>query len=112
MVAGTPEGGRAADAIAKVRECYSNGITDEFVVPFTCVDGVGKPVGLLRDEDVIINFNYRADRVRQITRVLTRRSGLTADPMGEPGASYFPPPPPSTRRFRSICFLRVCTTFA
>ncbi len=34
---------------------------------------------------MVINFNYRADRVRQITRVLTRRSGLTADPIGAQG---------------------------
>ena len=45
----------------------------------------GHPIGLIRDHDVVINFNYRADRVRQITRVLTRRSGLTADPEGSQG---------------------------
>ena len=36
----------------------------------------GKPVGQIRDEDVCINFNFRADRARQITRVLARESGL------------------------------------
>ncbi len=78
MVTGTPEGGRYADPLARIRECYSNGVTDEFLPPFTCVDADNKPVGLVRDEDVCICFNYRADRVRQITRVLTRTSGLTA----------------------------------
>jgi 2,3-bisphosphoglycerate-independent phosphoglycerate mutase len=43
---------------------------------FVVVDGAGKPVGQIRDEDVCINFNFRADRARQITRVLTRESGL------------------------------------
>ena len=76
MVTGSPEGGRYADATARIRELYSNGITDEFTPPFTVVDSEGKPVGMIRDEDVVINFNYRADRVRQITRVLTRTSGL------------------------------------
>ena len=38
------------------------------------------PVGLIRDHDIVINFNYRADRVRQITRVLARNSNLT--PLG------------------------------
>ena len=76
MVTGTPEGGQAQDALARIRELYSNGITDEFVPPFT-VDGADeRPVDLIRDEDVVINFNYRADRVRQITRVLARTSGL------------------------------------
>ena len=79
MVTGVPSGGAYTDAIARVRECYSNGVTDEFVPPFTCVDADGKPVGAIRDEDVCISFNYRADRVRQITRVLARNSGLTAD---------------------------------
>lgn len=76
MVTGTAPGGQATDPLARVRELYSNAITDEFIPPFT-IDGPGnKPVGLIRDEDVVINFNYRADRVRQITRVLTRTSGL------------------------------------
>ena len=39
-------------------------------------DAAGKPVGQIRDEDVCINFNFRADRARQITRVLARESGL------------------------------------
>ena len=76
MVTGTPEGGQAQDPIARIRELYSNGITDEFIPPFTIDDTNNKPIGLIRDEDVVINFNYRADRVRQITRVLTRTSGL------------------------------------
>ena len=71
MVTGQGEGGMYADAEARVRELYSNGTGDEFTPPFT-VDRDG----LIRDEDVVINFNYRADRVRQITRVLTRASGL------------------------------------
>jgi 2,3-bisphosphoglycerate-independent phosphoglycerate mutase len=76
MVTGHPEGGQYADAMARIRELYSNDVTDEFTPPFTVVDTEGKPVGLIRDEDVVINFNYRADRVRQITRVLARTSGL------------------------------------
>lgn len=85
MVTGNAEGGAYGNAAARIKECYSNGVTDEFVPPFTCLDGEGKALGLIRDEDVVINFNYRADRVRQITRVLTRRSGLTNDPVGSQG---------------------------
>src|ERR1700733_14001861 len=85
MVTGTPEGGQYKDPAARIKELYNNGITDEFIPPFTCLDSEGKPVGLIKDHDVVINFNYRADRVRQITRVLTRRSGLTADPVGSQG---------------------------
>jgi 2,3-bisphosphoglycerate-independent phosphoglycerate mutase len=76
MVTGQAPGGRFADAVARVRESYNNEITDEFVEPFVCVDVSGAPVGLIKDNDAVICFNYRADRVRQMTRVLTRRSGL------------------------------------
>jgi len=79
MVTGEPEGGRHNDPLARVRESYNNGITDEFIEPFTCVDEHGNPLGLIEENDSVICFNYRADRVRQITRVLTRRSGLTAN---------------------------------
>ncbi len=71
MVTGQAEGGIYSDAAGRIRELYSNGITDEFVPPFT----VDKH-GLIQDEDVVICFNYRADRVRQVTRVMTRTSGL------------------------------------
>jgi 2,3-bisphosphoglycerate-independent phosphoglycerate mutase len=78
MVTADAEGGKFVDAVARVRESYNNGVTDEFVEPFVCVDPVGAPVGPIEDRDAVICFNYRADRVRQITRVLTRRSGLNA----------------------------------
>ena len=71
MVTGTPQGGVYPDPAARLRELYSNQVTDEFTPPFT-VDRTG----LIQEEDVVINFNYRADRARQITRVLTRTSGL------------------------------------
>ena len=83
IVTGSPAGGQYSDATARIRDLYNSGITDEFIPPFTLVDGSGSPVGLLRSNDVCICFNYRADRVRQITRVLARNSsvsgGLTKD---------------------------------
>jgi 2,3-bisphosphoglycerate-independent phosphoglycerate mutase len=79
MVTGQAAGGRYADAIARIRESYNNGVTDEFIEPFVCVDAGNEPVGLIQDNDAVICFNYRADRVRQITRVLARNSGLAAD---------------------------------
>jgi 2,3-bisphosphoglycerate-independent phosphoglycerate mutase len=76
MVCGKAEGGAYADAIGRVKESYNSGVTDEFLIPFVVTDVAGKPNGVIRDEDVCINFNYRADRARQITRVLVRESGL------------------------------------
>jgi len=85
LVTGHPQGGTYADAVVRVKELYNSDVTDEFIPPFTVVDAGGKAVGpdgspsLIRDNDVVINFNYRADRARQITRVLARNSGLTAN---------------------------------
>ncbi len=76
MVNGKAEGGAYANAVARIKECYNSGTTDEFLVPFVVTDAAGKPIGQIRDEDVCINFNFRADRARQITRVLARESGL------------------------------------
>jgi 2,3-bisphosphoglycerate-independent phosphoglycerate mutase len=84
IVTGRPEGGTYTDALARMKELYNSGTTDEFIPPFTVVDGAGQAVGPIRDNDVVINFNYRADRARQITRVLARnvannKGGLTAN---------------------------------
>jgi len=87
MVAGHAEGGLHADPVARLRESYNNGVTDEFAIPFVCADSNGKPVATIADDDVCICFNFRADRARQITRVLARNSGLTAqDGRDLPGA--------------------------
>jgi 2,3-bisphosphoglycerate-independent phosphoglycerate mutase len=86
MVTGHPEGGSYPDPVERVKALYNTGVTDEFIPPFTIQSPAsGQPVALIRDRDVVINFNYRADRVRQITRVLTRKSGLTHDPVGSQG---------------------------
>ena len=83
IVTGNPAGGHYADPLARIRDLYTSGITDEFVPPFTVTDPAGAPVGPMRSNDVCICFNYRADRVRQITRVLARNialpGGLTKD---------------------------------
>jgi len=76
MVIGKAEGGATSDPVALIKDRYNNGITDEFTIPFVVTDEAGKPNGLIKDDDVVINFNYRADRARQITRVLTRESGI------------------------------------
>lgn len=78
MVKGKGEGGTYVDPVQGVKESYNRDVTDEFIIPFVCVGNRGEPVGVIRDEDTVINFNFRADRARQITRCLARESGLTA----------------------------------
>ena len=74
MVHGDAEA-KFSDPIAAVRASYEKGVTDEFIVPavVTTEAAPGKPAaprGLIRDDDAIIFFNFRADRARQITRAL------------------------------------------
>ncbi len=76
MVFGKAEGGKVTDAVQGVKESYNKDVTDEFIAPFVCTDRSGRPLTTIRDEDSCICFNFRADRVRQITRALTRNSGL------------------------------------
>jgi len=85
MVFADAEGGKQTDPVQGMKESYNKGVTDEFVVPFVCTDKSGQPLATIRDGDACICFNFRADRVRQITRALTRNSGLN-----EQGGSDLP----------------------
>jgi 2,3-bisphosphoglycerate-independent phosphoglycerate mutase len=76
MVEGKGEGGTYVDPAQGMRESYNKGVSDEFVLPFVCVDNRGEPLGRIRDEDACICFNFRADRARQITRAIARKSCL------------------------------------
>lgn len=76
MTAGAGEGGKYVDPVQGVKDSYNKDVTDEFIVPFVCIDNRGEPVTTIRDDDSCICFNFRADRVRQITRALARNSGL------------------------------------
>jgi 2,3-bisphosphoglycerate-independent phosphoglycerate mutase len=78
MVQGKAAGGEYVDPVQGMKDSYNRGVTDEFVVPFVCVDNRGQAVAAIRDQDSVINFNFRADRARQITRCLARESGVTA----------------------------------
>jgi len=77
MVDGDAEGGYSNQAVRGVKDSYNRGVTDEFIVPFVLVDEHYDPVGSIRDGDVCLNFNFRADRARQITRCLGRNSHFT-----------------------------------
>lgn len=65
------EGEIVPDAVEALRESYARGVTDEFVTPKSVVVH-GEPLGLIRDGDVVVWFNFRADRARQFCRALTQ----------------------------------------
>ncbi|HXM14915.1 MAG TPA: 2,3-bisphosphoglycerate-independent phosphoglycerate mutase [Candidatus Eremiobacteraceae bacterium] len=64
---------RTDDPDAAMQRSYEQGVTDEFVKPVVITKGTGAdapPVGLIRDDDAVIFFNYRADRAREMTMAL------------------------------------------
>jgi len=63
--------GRAASAIQAVEDAYSRGETDEFVSPVTICDDLGQPLTVIRGDDPLIMFNFRTDRLRELSHVFT-----------------------------------------
>lgn len=59
--------------IAAVEDSYAQNVTDEFIKPIVATREDGMPVALIEEGDVVINFNFRTDRGREITEVLTQR---------------------------------------
>ena len=72
MVLGSGE--RATDASTAMAASYSKGVTDEFIEPVTIQNEHHEPVGLIGDGDSCFFFNYRADRGREMTEVLSKLS--------------------------------------
>ncbi|MDA1001270.1 MAG: 2,3-bisphosphoglycerate-independent phosphoglycerate mutase [bacterium] len=64
------EGPAAPDPLSAVRASYDADVTDEFIEP-RVIEAGGKPIARIEEGDAVICFNFRADRVRQITRALT-----------------------------------------
>src|SRR5438270_4946425 len=76
MVFGDGEAGKYVDPVQGIKESYNRDVTDEFIVPFVCVDNRGQPAATIGDDDSCICFDFRAARRRQFTRALARNSGL------------------------------------
>ncbi len=67
------EGEKTVDPLAAIKERYQAGETDEFLKPIACVDASGKSVATTKDGDVLVCFNFRTDRPREISAVLTQQ---------------------------------------
>jgi 2,3-bisphosphoglycerate-independent phosphoglycerate mutase len=66
------EGEKATDAVHAIENSYKKNITDEFIKPCVIVDEAQQPLAKIQDGDVVICFNFRTDRCREITQVLTQ----------------------------------------
>ena len=69
-------GEATTDTVDAVQKSYDNEVTDEFIKPIVHVDGEGRPVATIKDGDVVIFFNYRNDRAKELTQVLTQKDML------------------------------------
>ncbi|OQY95748.1 MAG: phosphoglycerate mutase (2,3-diphosphoglycerate-independent) [Sphingobacteriales bacterium UTBCD1] len=70
MVNGVGE--KATDALQAVENSYTNSVTDEFIKPTVIIDEAQQPLVTIKSDDVVICFNFRTDRCREITQVLTQ----------------------------------------
>ncbi|HEV8285115.1 MAG TPA: 2,3-bisphosphoglycerate-independent phosphoglycerate mutase [Chitinophagaceae bacterium] len=66
------KGEKATDAIQAIENSYKKNITDEFILPTVIVNEAQKPLAKINEDDVVICFNFRTDRCREITQVLTQ----------------------------------------
>lgn len=67
-------GHKATDALAAVQQSYNDGITDEFIKPIILTDDNGNPLATIKENDVVVCFNFRTDRCREITVALTQQA--------------------------------------
>ena len=66
-------GEATTNTVDAVQKSYDNEVTDEFIKPIVHVNGEGQPVATIKDGDVVIFFNYRNDRAKELTQVLTQK---------------------------------------
>jgi 2,3-bisphosphoglycerate-independent phosphoglycerate mutase len=65
-------GTAATNPVEAVEQSYANGVTDEFIKPIVCVKD-GRPVAVIEEGDVVIFFNFRNDRAKELTVVLSQQ---------------------------------------
>ncbi len=78
------EGEKSTNLLETIQTSYNNDVTDEFIKPIVHVDAEGNPIAKISADDVVIFFNYRNDRAKEITTVLTQQD------MPEEGMSMLP----------------------
>ncbi|MBO7307974.1 MAG: 2,3-bisphosphoglycerate-independent phosphoglycerate mutase [Alistipes sp.] len=66
-------GEKSTNMVEAMQKSYDEGITDEFVKPIVNVDAEGNAIGTIKPNDVVIFFNYRNDRAKELTIVLTQK---------------------------------------
>ncbi len=71
LVSGVGE--KSTNMVEAMQKSYDEGVTDEFVKPIVNIDAEGNAIGTIKPNDVVIFFNYRNDRAKELTIVLTQQ---------------------------------------
>jgi 2,3-bisphosphoglycerate-independent phosphoglycerate mutase len=74
MVHGT--GTHSKSALESIKESYAKNVTDEFIPPIVMTNDKDQPIATIKEGDVVIFFNFRTDRGRQLTEVLSQKDHL------------------------------------
>ena len=61
------------DIVTSIATSYGNDVTDEFIQPLVAVDSNGEPLAVIQEDDVVIFFNFRTDRGRELTEALSQQ---------------------------------------
>jgi 2,3-bisphosphoglycerate-independent phosphoglycerate mutase len=67
------QGTHSTNLVASIEESYKNNITDEFINPTVAVDANDKPLATIKEDDVVVFFNFRTDRGRELTEALSQQ---------------------------------------
>ena len=70
---------KTQNIIETITDFYNNGITDEFIEPVVITDNNNNPISRIDDNDVIVFFNYRSDRGRQLTSLICEKNNNQLD---------------------------------
>tara|TARA_B110001450_G_scaffold88721_1_gene84327 strand:- start:2229 stop:3743 length:1515 start_codon:yes stop_codon:yes gene_type:complete len=73
------KGEKSSNLISSIENNYNNGCTDEFIKPIIKVDSNNQPLTRVKNDDVVIFFNFRTDRGRELTKVLSQKDNLEFD---------------------------------
>lgn len=66
-------GTHSANLVESIAESYANDVTDEFIQPLVAVDSNNSPIATIQPDDVVIFFNFRTDRGRELTEALSQK---------------------------------------
>ena len=67
------EGKKTKDVQESINQSYADGVTDEFILPLSCVDENNNTIATIQEDDVVLFFNFRTDRGRELTEALSQK---------------------------------------